>query len=237
MAFIIAGLRGGRAPSLPVLGYILLCLYLAFFIEAALFLKPFQLANEYSACQRITETGWILLVALVFIFHREEREDISMFEIRILPFLSYLGLLFAMIYVIIPIIAYTTSSRMSEADFTQGIGTRENAERQSRAITSRIASAASLADLNQVPGLVAAIPAGVDRSDLAAVKKALTAVTARRTSDVINQNLGEIKGRQFIRNTQTNRLIAQCVFVVIGCLWVWMRTKSLKIDVDLELAN
>jgi hypothetical protein len=234
MALNIAGFRSGQPPSFPTLGYILLGLYLTFFIEAAMFLRPFQVANEYSACQRITETGWCLLLGLVLIFRREVGGDISLFEIRILPFLSYLALLFAVVYVVVPTIAWTASGRINDADIAQSINVRENAQRQTRAIDSRIASATSLAELNQ--GLMSLLPAGTDRSDLAAVKKALTGVAAARESQVINQNAAELKSRQFIRVTQTNRLIVQCALILIGCLWIWWRTKSLKFDVDLELA-
>jgi hypothetical protein len=236
MALNIAGFRGGQPPSLPVLGYIFLGLYLAFFAEAALFLRPFQVSNEYSACQRITETGWFLLLALVLIFRREVSGDIALFEIRILPFLSYLALLFAVVYVIIPAIAWSAAGRINESDLAQSINVRDNAQRQTRAIAARVASATSVAELSQVPGLMSLLPAGVDRNDLTAVKKALTTAAATRESQVINQNQAELKSRQFIRTTQTDRLIVQCVLVFFGCLWIWWTTKSLKFDVDLELA-
>jgi hypothetical protein len=236
MALNIAGFRSGQSPSLPVLGYILLGLYLSIFVEAAIFLRPFQVANEYSACQRITETGWCLLLGLVLIFRREVGGDIALFEIRILPFLSYVALLFAVVYVVVPTIAWTAAGRMNDADLAQSINVRTNAQHQTRAIDSRIASATSLAELNQTPGLMSLLPAGADRSDLAAVKKALTEGAAARDSQVINQNMAELKSRQFIRGTQTNRLIAQCALIFFGCLWIWWRTKSLKFDVDLELA-
>ena len=236
MALNIAGFRGGQPPSFPALGYILLGLYLALFFEAALFLRPFQIANEYSACQRITEIGWCFLVAMVFIFRREVGGDITIFEIRILPFLSYLALVFAIVYVVIPIIAWSSAGRLNEADLAQSINTRESAQRQTRAVDARIEAATSMTDLAQVPGLLSVLPAGVNRNDLQAVKKALIGATANRESQVINQNLAELKGRQFIRSTQTDRLIAQCVLIFIGCLWIWGATKSLRFDVDLALA-
>ncbi|HEX4232368.1 MAG TPA: hypothetical protein VHZ07_27115 [Bryobacteraceae bacterium] len=236
MALNIAGFRSGQPPSLPVLGYILFGLYLAFFIEAAMFLRPFQVTNEYSACQRITETGWCLLLGLVLIFRREVGGDISLFEIRILPLLSNLALLFAVVYVVVPTIAWTAAGRINDADIAQSINARENAQRQTRAIDSRVASATGLGELNQTPGLMSLLPAGTNRNDLAAVKSALTAAASTRESQIVNQNLAELKSRQFIRTTQTNRLIAQCGLILIGCLWIWWRTKSLKFDVDLELA-
>jgi hypothetical protein len=236
MALNIAGFRGGRPPSFPVLGYFLLGIYLAFFVEASLFLKPGQVANEYSACQRITETGWCLLVALVLIFRREVGEDISLLEIRILPLFSYVALLFSIVYIVIPVIGWNAAARINDTDVFQSIGTRDNAQRQSQAVTSRIASATRMADLSQIPGLLSLLPPGVDRTDLTAVKQALATATAKRESQVIDQNMAELKGRQIIRTTQTNRLIAQCAFIVLGCLWVWVKTKSLKFDVDLALA-
>jgi hypothetical protein len=172
----------------------------------------------------------------VLIFRREVGGDISVFEIRILPFLSYLALLFAVVYVVVPTIAWTAAGRINEADLAQSINARDNAQRQARAIDSRIALATSVAQLSQVPGLLSLLPAGTDRNDLAAVKKALTGAAGVRESQVINQNLAELKSRQFIRATQTERLIAQCVLIFFGCLWIWWRTKSLKFDVDLELA-
>lgn len=236
MALNIAGFRGGHPPSFSVLGYILLGLYLALFIEAALFLRPFQVSNEYSACQRITEIGWCLLLGIVLIFQRQVGDDITLFEIRILPFLSYLALVFAIVYVVIPIIAWSSANRLNEADLTQSINVRETAQRQTRGVDARISSASSLADLNQVPGLLSVLPPTVNHNDLQAVKKALMSATAARESQVINQNLAELKGRQFIRATQTDRLIAQCILIFIGCLWIWGTTKSLRFDVDLALA-
>lgn len=236
MALNIAGFRGGHPPSFPVLGYLLLGIYLAFFIEATLFLKPGQVTNEYSACQRITETGWCLLVALVLIFRREVGGDISLFEMRILPLFSYVALLFSIVYIGIPIIGWNAAGRINDADVSQSIGARDNAQRQSQAVTSRIASATSLAELSQIPGLLSLLPQGIDRSDLPKVKQALAAVTTKRESQVIDQSMAELKGRQFIRTIQTDRLIAQCAFIVFGCLWIWGKTKSLKFDVDLELA-
>ena len=196
----------------------------------------FRLSNEYSACQRIAETGWCLLLGFVLIFRREPGQDINSFEIRMMPFFSYFALAFAVVYLIIPIIAYSAAGRMNDT------GTRPEYKRAGERPAPNNGCefphcvGNKSGGVESDPGLLAALPSGVDRNNLAAVKQALKSVTAARESQVINQSVTEMKGRQFIRTTQTDRLIFQCVLIFLGCVWIWSRTKSLKIDVDLQLA-
>ena len=219
-------------PLLANLGYFLAFYYLAFFLEAVFFLTPGQIANEYSACQRLAEAGWLLLLSLVLIFQRQPGDLLSRAALRSLPLVAYSGLFFCFIYLFIPVIGWNAANRMAGSDLQQSISTRQNAERELQAAAARIASAGSIAELNATPNLMKLVPDSVDRSDLAQIKQALNSRLSERHSSIERQSQAELNGRRSVRHVQTLRLAAQCFVVALGCFWIWMNTRKIRIDVE-----
>ena len=233
MELTITALRGGRIPPLATLGYLLAAYYLAFFLESAFFLAPGQIANEYSACQRLAEAGWLLLLALVFLFQRQPGDELSRTSLRLLPVFGYLGLFFCFIYLFIPVIAWNATNRMASTDLQQSIASRQNSERELQAIAARLSAASTITDLNAIPNLMKLVPDSVERSDFSKVRQVLSARLADRSASLARQSQQELNSRQNVRQVQTLRLTAQCVLIALGCFWIWLKTRKLTFDVEI----
>jgi cell division protein FtsL len=232
MEISITSLRGGSIPPLASLGYLLVAYYLAFFLESLFFLTPGQIANEYSACQRLAEAGWLLVLSLVLIFQRQLGDVISSVSLKLIPFFGYLGLFFCFIYLFVPVVAWNATNRMAFADLQQSIAARQNSERELQAIGARVSAAGTVAELNAIPNLMKLVPDSVDHSDLAKVRQALNARLSDRLATLAKQSQQDLNSRQMVRQVQTFRLTGQCVLVAFGCVWIWMKTRKLNFDVD-----
>jgi hypothetical protein len=225
--------RHGRPLTLVQLGYFFLAIYFTFFAETIAFLRPGQLTDEYTGCQRLTEASWVLVAAIVLICNRSPGSPAERFELSFIPLFSYLALFFSLVYIAVPFIAWNAATRLNSAELQQSLSVREGSQRQLQGLKNRIEQSNSMADLAAIPGLIQALPADA-RTNLSVARQAAERVLNQRAANLDQQTMGEAAARAGFRRIQMTRLAAHCAITVLFCIRIWARTRSVRYDFEIE---
>jgi hypothetical protein len=223
--------RQGRPLTLVQLGYFFLAIFFTFFVETIFFLRPGQLASEYTGSQRLAEASWTLVAGLIMICSRSPNASANRFELRTVPLFSYLALLFVLVYVAVPFIAWNAATRMDSADLQQSLSVREGSARQLQNLQTRIERSNSLAELSSIPGLLQMLPADAV-TDLGTAKRTAEHILVQRQAALDQQSTTEFIARSGARRIEVARLIAHCAITVFFCVWIWARTRTVRYDFE-----
>lgn len=224
--------RHGRPLTLAQLGYFFLAIYLTFVGETLVFLRPGQLANEYTWCERFTEVSWVLIAGIILICNRSTGSSAERFDLNLIPLFSYVALFFALVYIAVPFIGWNATNRLNSAELQQTLAVREGSRRELENLKVRIDQSNSIAALETIPGAHQVLAAnGV--TDLSAAKKIIERVFGDRAAALDGQATGENAARARARRVTMERVIAQCVITVLFCFWIWGRTRAVRYDFEI----
>jgi hypothetical protein len=224
--------RHGRPLTLVQLGYFFLAIYFTFFAETIAFLRPGQVVNEYTGCQRLTEASWVLVAALILICNRSSGSSAERFELSLIPLFSYLAFFFALVYIAVPFITWNAVNRLNTGELQQSLSVREGSQRQLRELKARIDQSNSMPELEAIPGLRQILPQDA-LTNLAVAKQAAERVLNQRAENLDQQTMGETTARAAFRRTQLARLVAHCAITVLFCIWIWARTRTVRYDFEI----
>ena len=231
MECVIQYRRGGRPLTIAYVGYFFFFFYLAILAEALFFARPGQPQDEYSACQRIADSSWMIVLGLVLLFQRDTGQRIFSQELPILRILSRGTLLFIALYLLIPFIGWNATNRLNDADIQAGASFRQNSALAMKDIQGKVLAATSISDLQRIP-TVAGVLGQATNADVPKIKQRLLKALTDRQAALVRSNRDDEQNRQSIRNVQSIRLTAQSTFAFLACVWVWLRTRKLEFEIS-----
>ena len=229
MECVIQYRRGGRPLTIAYVGYFFFFFYLAILAEALFFARPGQPQDEYSACQRIADSSWMIVLGLVLLFQRDTGQRIFSQELPILRILSRGTLLFIALYLLIPFIGWNATNRLNDADIQAGASFGRTPPRNEGYSGKGLAA-------TSIP--ISTDPYGgrslgqATNADVPKIKQRLLKALADRQATLVRSNRDDEQNRQSIRNVQSIRLTAQSTFAFLACVWVWLRTRKLEFEIS-----
>lgn len=231
MECVIQYRRGGRPLMIAYLGYFFLFFYLVILAEALFFARPGQPQDEYSACQRMADSSWMIVVGLVLLFQRDTGHRIYSQELPLLRMISHATLLFIGLYLLIPFIGWNATNRLNDFDIQSGASFRQNSEIALRDIQGKVLAATSIADLQQIPSVAGVLGQATD-PEVPKIKRRLLKALSDRQAALIKSNQDDQSKRQSIRNVQSIRLTVQSFLAFVACVWVWLKTRKLEFEIS-----